>query len=99
MISTISEKYASASFRPTGFDYLRIVLAVSIALWHAFIGTHGEIWTNSILETQWKLPIRFLVPSFFSLSGFLIAGSLERSTIRVFIGLRILRIVPALAVD
>ena len=52
-----------------------------------------------MLQTGWKLPLLFLVPSFFSLSGFLIAGSLERSTVPVFIGLRILRILPALAVD
>jgi peptidoglycan/LPS O-acetylase OafA/YrhL len=97
--STIAEKYASASFRPTGFDYLRITLAVSIAFWHAFLYIHGATWSNAVFETQWRLPIRFLVPSFFSLSGFLIAGSLERSTIPVFVGLRILRVVPALAVD
>jgi peptidoglycan/LPS O-acetylase OafA/YrhL len=97
--STIAEKYASASFRPTGFDYLRVTLAVAIAFWHAFLYVHGATWSNAVLETQWRLPIQFLVPSFFALSGFLIAGSLERSTIPVFVGLRILRIVPALAVD
>jgi peptidoglycan/LPS O-acetylase OafA/YrhL len=37
---------------------------------------------------------------FFSLSGFLVAGSLERSrTLLTFLGLRVLRIVPALAVE
>jgi peptidoglycan/LPS O-acetylase OafA/YrhL len=39
------------------------------------------------------------IPSFFSLSVLLIAGSLERSTLPVFVGLRILRIAPALTVD
>jgi peptidoglycan/LPS O-acetylase OafA/YrhL len=97
--STIGEKYASAAFRPTGFDYLRITLAVSIVLWHSILVCHEESWSRVVVETQWKLPLLFLVPSFFSLSGFLIAGSLERSTIPVFIGLRILRIVPALTVD
>jgi peptidoglycan/LPS O-acetylase OafA/YrhL len=97
--SVIGEKYASAGFRPTGFDYLRIILAVSLVLWHAIIVVHNESWSHGVFQTQWKLPLLFLVPSFFALSGFLIAGSLERSTIPVFIGLRILRIVPALTVD
>lgn len=97
--SMIGEKYASARFRPTGFDYLRITLAVSLVLWHSIIVVHEENWSHGVFHTQWKLPILFLVPSFFALSGFLIAGSLERSTIPAFIGLRILRIVPALTVD
>jgi peptidoglycan/LPS O-acetylase OafA/YrhL len=97
--STIGEKYASAGLRPTGFDYLRITLAVALVLWHAILVGHGESWSHGVFQTQWKLPLLFLVPSFFSLRGFLIAGSLERSTIPVFIGLRILRIVPALTVD
>ena len=96
---TIGEKYAAAEFRPTGFDYLRIILAVSILLWHAILVCHAVSSARGVVETQWKVPLLFLVPSFFSLSGFLIAGSLERSTIPAFIGLRILRIVPALAVD
>jgi len=41
-----------------------------------------------------------LVPIFFALSGFLVAGSLERClTTSGFIGLRIIRIYPALAVE
>jgi peptidoglycan/LPS O-acetylase OafA/YrhL len=97
--STIGEKYASAGFRPTGFDYLRIILAVSIVLFHAILLCHDETWKNFIIDTEWKLPLEFLLPSFFALSGFLIVSSLERSTIRGFIGLRAIRIVPALAVD
>jgi peptidoglycan/LPS O-acetylase OafA/YrhL len=96
---TIAQKYSAAEFRPTGFDYLRIILAVSLVLWHAIVSVNVESWSIPIFSTQWKLPLLFLVPSFFALSGFLIAGSLERSTIPVFIGLRILRIVPALTVD
>jgi peptidoglycan/LPS O-acetylase OafA/YrhL len=41
-----------------------------------------------------------VLPMFFALSGFLVAGSLERSkTLIMFLGLRILRIVPALSVE
>jgi peptidoglycan/LPS O-acetylase OafA/YrhL len=41
-----------------------------------------------------------IVPMFFALSGFLVAGSLERSkTLITFLGLRAFRIVPALSVE
>jgi len=40
-----------------------------------------------------------LVPAFFSLSGFLVSASLLRTTIPAFIGLRVLRIFPALIVE
>jgi peptidoglycan/LPS O-acetylase OafA/YrhL len=40
-----------------------------------------------------------MVPMFFALSGFLVAGSLERNTLPVFLGLRALRIIPALAAE
>jgi peptidoglycan/LPS O-acetylase OafA/YrhL len=96
---TLGEKYASAGFRPTGFDYLRITLAVSLVLFHAILVCYEPAWARTVLLTWWRLPLLFIVPSFFSLSGFLIAGSLERSTVPVFIWLRVLRIIPALTVD
>ena len=41
-----------------------------------------------------------IVPMFFALSGFLVAGSFERSkTLITFLGLRVFRIVPALSVE
>lgn len=44
--------------------------------------------------------IHLVLPMFFGLSGFLVAGSLKRSrTLISFFGLRVLRIVPALSVD
>jgi peptidoglycan/LPS O-acetylase OafA/YrhL len=40
-----------------------------------------------------------ILPMFFALSGFLVAGSLERTRIHQFVVLRALRIIPALAVE
>ncbi|TBW32114.1 acyltransferase [Siculibacillus lacustris] len=40
-----------------------------------------------------------MVPMFFALSGYLVSGSLERNNLVRFLGLRILRIVPALAFE
>ncbi len=81
----------------TGFDYLRIILAVAVLGWHG-IGLSGN--PNDII---WAGAFRFLpafvLPMFFALSGFLVSGSLERNNLHHFMLLRALRLVPALAVE
>jgi peptidoglycan/LPS O-acetylase OafA/YrhL len=92
-----------ASSRPSGFDYLRLGLAVSVVIQHSVGSTYGlavkpmvDLWP----ETPLRAIVRAIIPMFFALSGFLIAGSLERSkTTLTFIGLRVIRIYPALAVE
>ena len=78
-----------------GFDFLRITLAVTIVLTHAGL-LLGHFWIS-------KTPLWFagyaLVPMFFALSGFLVAGSAMRLSLRNFLLNRELRIIPALAVD
>lgn len=86
--------------RSTGFDYLRIGLAISVIGAHTTAISYGR----AIDAMMWNGPQRALdhmiLPMFFALSGFLVAGSLERCpTLISFYGLRILRIVPALAVE
>jgi len=83
----------------SGFDFLRISLAFSIIFWHTLLVCYGidsEAWF-------WTGPIRpavySLVPSFFVLSGFLIAGSLERNDIKTFLFYRAARIYPALFLE
>ncbi len=86
--------------RSSGFDYLRICLAVAV------VGAHstGVSYGRAMDIAMWNGPQRMLdhmvLPMFFALSGFLVAGSLGRCpTLVSFYGLRILRIVPALAVE
>lgn len=85
--------------RPTGFDYLRLTLALSIIVWHSVTICYGP----SAEAYFWTGPPRplvaLLLPSFFGLSGFLVAGSLERNNIPEFLTLRVTRIFPALAVE
>jgi peptidoglycan/LPS O-acetylase OafA/YrhL len=85
--------------RPTGFDYIRLILALSIIVWHSVTICYGP----SAEAYFWTGPprpiIALLLPSFFALSGFLVAGSLERNNIPEFLTLRITRIFPALAVE
>ena len=110
--------------RPSGFDYLRLGLAVSVVVVHSRATTFGlfpgDVKDPVILLT--RAPVHFsnaivsslllvvsgvlvavhksILPMFFALSGFLVAGSLERSkTLVSFLGLRIIRIYPALTAE
>lgn len=85
--------------RPAGFDYLRLCLAVSIIAWHSIAVCYGMETENPLWMTWFRPVIFFVLPSFFALSGFLVAGSLERNAIPEFVALRVLRIFPALAVE
>lgn len=82
-----------------GFDYLRIGLAIAVVMHHSLVVTDQPLtewlwryWPRGFLAT--------LLPSFFALSGFLVAGSLiKRGSIPAFIAMRVLRVGPALAVE
>jgi peptidoglycan/LPS O-acetylase OafA/YrhL len=97
---TLGEKLALHGGRPTGFDYLRICLSIAVVCTHSIITSYGETAGESI----WHLPFRplfgMVLPMFFALSGFLVAGSLFRTTSPLqFVGLRVIRIYPALCVE
>jgi peptidoglycan/LPS O-acetylase OafA/YrhL len=98
-VQTVNDRLLATNHRPAGFDYLRIFLSLSIVAFHSVVTSYGfeaEHWF-------WGGPIRplifVLVPSFFALSGFLVAGSLERNDLPCFLTLRVLRIFPALVVE
>ncbi|WP_187331696.1 acyltransferase family protein [Rhizobium etli] len=94
----IGEKLDLAKGRPTGFDYMRLLLAFSVLWLHTARVTYGDdlfLW-----ETPLRPFIKSVLPMFFALSGFLVAGSLARSkTLISFLGNRFIRIYPALAVE
>lgn len=97
---TIGERFAAAGNRPSGFDYLRLTLATGVVAIHTF----NAVYPMSHALALWQGPLRpmlaAVLPMFFALSGFLVAGSLERSRTMVsFLGLRAIRLAPALAVD
>ena len=79
-----------------GFDFLRIFLASAIIAWHTVSLTgHLEMARASIF---WFSEYA-LVPMFFVLSGFLVAGSGMRLSTKNFILNRVARIAPALFAD
>lgn len=87
---------ASRLGRANGFDAMRLGLALAIFAFHSFTLTtgrvHGMAW-------QAEVAARLILPGFFAISGYLVAGSLARCvSLRLFLALRCLRILPALAV-
>ena len=95
----IAQRMDAVRNRSSGFDYLRIVLASSVILAHTTVICYGPAAMAAVPPLLRVLEIAIL-PMFFSLSGFLVAGSLTRSAnLKIFFGLRILRIVPALAME
>jgi peptidoglycan/LPS O-acetylase OafA/YrhL len=97
---TLGDRLAATGNRPTGFDYMRIVLAVLILCWHSVITSYGQAAQNAFGAGPAHPFAAMLLPMFFGLSGFLVAGSLERSrTIAMFAALRVIRLFPALAVE
>jgi peptidoglycan/LPS O-acetylase OafA/YrhL len=96
---TILDRMRSAGPATTGFDYLRIGLATAVLAWHSIVLSTGS---KPLDRALWSGPFRFLpaaiLPMFFALSGFLVSASLERARLHHFLTLRVLRIVPALAV-
>ena len=96
---TIGAHFRAVHGHPSGLNYMRLSLAVAILAWHC--ATFTDVAAPALLN-HWPLNavIHSLVPMFFGLSGFLVAGSLERAkSLITFLGLRGLRIFPALAVD
>jgi peptidoglycan/LPS O-acetylase OafA/YrhL len=97
---SIDDRLTITKNHPSGFDYLRINLALLILADHAAVVCLGNDMQTRLFQGITRPFLLALVPLFFALSGFLVASSLVRSRRLVtFVGLRVLRIVPALTVD
>lgn len=67
--------------------------------WHTLPITQGSDDAEAFMSGPLGWIVRSVLPMFFALSGFLVAASLERNTIKTFLVFRALRIAPALAVE
>jgi peptidoglycan/LPS O-acetylase OafA/YrhL len=96
---SLQQRLEDTNGHPSGFDYLRLFLAVGVLAFHTPWLISG--WKDQSPLMTWLTLLSFgIVPTFFALSGFLVAGSLDRSrTMVMFFGLRVFRILPALAVE
>jgi peptidoglycan/LPS O-acetylase OafA/YrhL len=70
-----------ADGRPAGFDYLRLALASGVIISHADWVTRGDVGSDAYWLSPAGSAARLILPCFFALSGFLVAGSFERSRI------------------
>lgn len=91
---TIDQRLAEVRGFGPGFDALRVALAICVVWIHVPPITGSPAFT----EPLWMFPFS-LLPMFFALSGFLVAGSAGRLTLRAFVANRAFRILPALAVE
>jgi len=97
-IRSIATRIEETSGHASGFDYMRLALASAILLIHTALVCHGLPADQAIYTGPARPLARLILPAFFALSGFLVAGSLQRSrTLFMFLGLRALRIIPGLA--
>ena len=80
-----------------GFDFARVFLAFNVLAWHSVLVARGT-YGSALEGAGWILNYSVL-PMFFGLSGFLVAGSAQRLDIRNFFINRGLRIFPALIVE
>lgn len=97
---TIQSRLSSVHGVTSGWDYLRISLAVCVLAIHSGLSSYGTAAATEMWRSPFRAPMVAVLPMFFALSGFLVSGSVIRSkTILEFILLRALRIVPALLVE
>jgi peptidoglycan/LPS O-acetylase OafA/YrhL len=97
---TLNDRLIETNFRPAGFDYLRLILATGVIFFHSMDLTAGYNVAHHDFGGILVPLDDAILPLFFALSGFLVAGSLERSaTIISFLGLRVIRLMPALLLE
>jgi peptidoglycan/LPS O-acetylase OafA/YrhL len=100
LAGTLAGQLARSNNRPAGFDYMRLVLAAGVIAMHTINTSYGQAAAIAFWDSPARLAVGPILPMFFALSGFLVAGSLVRCrTLVSFLGLRAIRIVPALAVE
>lgn len=98
---TITERSARIGGFTRGFDYLRIGLAIGVVATHSIYSSYGQAVMDGVWASPWTRPLfTAILPMFFALSGFLVAGSLQkRPAASTFLTLRAIRLIPALAVE
>ena len=97
---SLADRMATIGRPTSGFDYMRLALSLIILIWHSFLVTNGLHWAEGVMFSPIGVIVRTALPMFFALSGFLVAGSLERNaSIPTFAAFRAFRILPALAVE
>ena len=96
---TLAARMDTTGGRSSGFDYMRLCLSVAVVCIHS-VSVTGLNDADVFWNTPARPIFRIVLPMFFALSGFLVTGSMCRAkTTAGFLGLRVIRIYPALAVE
>jgi peptidoglycan/LPS O-acetylase OafA/YrhL len=98
MLSIECKMYAGGG-NPSGFDYLRTALSILVVFWHCYSIVNFDDATTLFWAGSARAIPAAILPMFFALSGFLVAGSLIRTRLHQFALFRILRIIPALTFE
>lgn len=99
MLYSIERRLDETAGVTSGWDYMRLSLAIGVMLAHSVTIAGGKEAFLPINPYINKIFLSLLIPMFFCLSGFLVARSLNSVSLPVFVGLRFLRIFPALVVE
>lgn len=97
---SIAQRYGTVGGFTHGFDYIRLILAVAVILQHSVLVTGGAEAASALWASVYRCLLAPILLMFFALSGFLVAGSAKKGgSKQAFIMLRVIRLVPALAVE
>lgn len=97
---TVGSRMDTNSGIGPGFDTLRLVLSIAVLCWHSIPLCYGSAVEQSVWTSPVGRPFMAIMPVFFALSGFLVAGSAQRmASVTPFILSRGLRIFPALITE
>ncbi len=97
---SFQDRIQATGGKASGFDYMRLILAMTVIAFHSVVTSYGQAYQSTFTQTPFGRLFAVILPMFFALSGFLVAGSLERAKgLTTFLGLRAFRIFPALIVD
>ena len=97
---SIRQRYVAVGGFTHGFDYIRLILAVAVIVQHSVLTTGGSVAASALWSTGYRILLAPILLMFFALSGFLVAGSAKKGgSMRAFVVLRLIRLVPALAVE
>ena len=96
-LQTIGDRLDAHRGSTHGFDYLRITLAVAVIGWHSVFTSYGYHYEGGVYASWIRSLVMPILPMFFVLGGFLVAGSLFRTkSFSEYFLLRVLRFFPAL---
>ncbi len=96
---TIGDRLSAHRGSTNGFDYLRITLAIGVIGWHSVFTSYGLRYESGVYASWVRSVVLPILPMFFVLGGFLVAGSLFRTrSFSEYFLLRVLRFFPALLV-